>query len=376
MIAHSAELEETEMIAVCIKPQQAGEVISVTSRLFPLPTSLSHLKRVRKDADGGKLQVIVCTADACTDAACAQIVAMGTQPETPTPPHQADACIGGSDKMDAGRIPQAACEYLSANELLFSAAIVKVPTHPAPTRELWTHWTKMWPITWRPPSDLYRDAARDLTGSDRLRMLQHADSIIEYAEVQGTQNACMMVDPVRNSQVAMAVDMSREHPLKHAVMQLLEAVAQASFTDLGAPGVEPVNTVEGPLASRKRCRTGTTTDGVDMPEYKATAGVAGNVVDVAASPIGEVLLSGSCPADSADNERPYLCTGYDCYVMHEPCVMCAMALTHSRVRRVIYTTSDDNAGALGGSFRLHSRPSLNHHVQVFHVHRPQNVDLP
>ena len=65
--------------------------------------------------------------------------------------------------------------------------------------------------------------------------------------------------------------------------------------------------------------------------------------------------------------RPYLCTGYDCYVVREPCAMCAMALVHSRVRRVHYCKQDASYGALGGTFKLHAQKSLNHHYVVFHI---------
>lgn len=69
----------------------------------------------------------------------------------------------------------------------------------------------------------------------------------------------------------------------------------------------------------------------------------------------------------AAGEKPYLCTGYDCYVVREPCAMCAMALVHSRVRRVVYSVRDSIGGALGGLLRLHNHRSLNHHYQVFHL---------
>lgn len=65
--------------------------------------------------------------------------------------------------------------------------------------------------------------------------------------------------------------------------------------------------------------------------------------------------------------RQYLCTGYDCYVTQEPCTVCAMALVHSRVSRVIYCKSDTNHGALGGKYKLHSQKSLNHHYTVFRI---------
>ena len=68
--------------------------------------------------------------------------------------------------------------------------------------------------------------------------------------------------------------------------------------------------------------------------------------------------------------KPYLCTGSDCYVVAEPCAMCAMALVHSRVRRVVFCEPDPARGALGGRFRLHGCRSLNHHYQVYRCRLP------
>lgn len=65
--------------------------------------------------------------------------------------------------------------------------------------------------------------------------------------------------------------------------------------------------------------------------------------------------------------RPYLCTGYDIYLVWEPCIMCAMALVHQRVRRVFYAFSNPSHGALGSAHRLQGEKSLNHHYAVFRV---------
>jgi tRNA(Arg) A34 adenosine deaminase TadA len=65
--------------------------------------------------------------------------------------------------------------------------------------------------------------------------------------------------------------------------------------------------------------------------------------------------------------RPYLCTGFDCYVAREPCAMCAMALVHSRMRRVVFLETDPVGGAVGGAFRLHGKTALNHHFDVFQL---------
>jgi tRNA(Arg) A34 adenosine deaminase TadA len=64
-------------------------------------------------------------------------------------------------------------------------------------------------------------------------------------------------------------------------------------------------------------------------------------------------------------EDQYLCTGLDAYITHEPCVMCAMALVHSRIRRVFYCLPCPEEGALESHFGVHALPSLNHRYRVF-----------
>ncbi|XP_077242340.1 tRNA-specific adenosine deaminase TAD3-like [Tasmannia lanceolata] len=71
--------------------------------------------------------------------------------------------------------------------------------------------------------------------------------------------------------------------------------------------------------------------------------------------------------------RPYLCTGFDIYLVWEPCTMCAMALVHQRIRRIFYAFPNPNAGALGSVHRLQGEKSLNHHYAVFRVLLPEEV---
>ena len=54
----------------------------------------------------------------------------------------------------------------------------------------------------------------------------------------------------------------------------------------------------------------------------------------------------------------------DLYVTVEPCAMCAGAITHARVRRLIYGAEDPKAGAVHSMFQLLNHPKLNHRVEV------------
>jgi len=53
------------------------------------------------------------------------------------------------------------------------------------------------------------------------------------------------------------------------------------------------------------------------------------------------------------------------YVTLEPCLMCAAAMIHARVRRVVFGAFDPKAGAAGGLIDAFALKGLNHRVDVF-----------
>lgn len=61
------------------------------------------------------------------------------------------------------------------------------------------------------------------------------------------------------------------------------------------------------------------------------------------------------------NHRLLGCT---LYVTLEPCAMCAMAIVHARIARVVFGASDPKTGACGGAFCLLPDPRHNHQPEV------------
>lgn len=57
-------------------------------------------------------------------------------------------------------------------------------------------------------------------------------------------------------------------------------------------------------------------------------------------------------------------TECDLYVTKEPCPMCAGAIMHCRVRRVIFGCPDPKGGGAGGFWNLLQAPNLNHRCEI------------
>jgi len=117
-------------------------------------------------------------------------------------------------------------------------------------------------------------------------------------------------------------------------------------------------------------------------EQAAAAGARGEV------PVGAVLVRGTQVIASGGNAPiathdptahaevqalraggralgSYRLTDTTLYVTLEPCVMCAAAIVHARVRRLVFGAWDPRAGAAGSITDVFALPQLNHRVDVF-----------
>jgi len=62
--------------------------------------------------------------------------------------------------------------------------------------------------------------------------------------------------------------------------------------------------------------------------------------------------------------RNHRLVGCTLYVTLEPCAMCAMAMVHARLARVVYAARDPKTGAAGSVFDLLTDPRHNHRIEV------------
>jgi tRNA(adenine34) deaminase len=68
--------------------------------------------------------------------------------------------------------------------------------------------------------------------------------------------------------------------------------------------------------------------------------------------------------EAAHSLSNYRLSGVTIYCTVEPCMMCAGAMIHARVARLVFGTPDPKAGAAGSIYNVLTDPRLNHRVDV------------
>lgn len=91
------------------------------------------------------------------------------------------------------------------------------------------------------------------------------------------------------------------------------------------------------------------------------------VADWRASLANEMLpsLAGQQEDEVIQNGTSYLLTNQVMFTSHEPCIMCSMALLHSRVKEVHYLIPMLKTGGCGGAACLPALPGVNHRFRIY-----------
>lgn len=309
LILHSA-------IIATVPSRMASSLISEASIASPMPPHLKHLKRVRpsRASDGksephGHLDLIL------------------------------HACDTKGKESSLGQLPESIAALVVKHGLV--PFVAKVPLLAPETREQWQEWgQEHWPMVWKVPEKTSMSHPPEATKEEEEYFKICMSRVLDLSP--GSSNAALIVNPAAFTASSFHPDSpawvaggvhSDKNPLAHAVM---EAVVGASVRD---KKLWPISSLE-----EKKLASLEEDEGASSKRQKLEP------------PSMISPLVGS---------RPYMCTGYDIFIKREPCIMCAMALVHSRLARVIYCESDLSHGALGGAMKLHSKKSLNHHYHVY-----------
>ena len=115
---------------------------------------------------------------------------------------------------------------------------------------------------------------------------------------------------------------SASHPLRHSVLNVIRQVADYRSTNT-LPNIPP-------------------SSASDVPPLPPVAALDSEV----------------------QNGQRYLLTSHSLFTTHEPCIMCSMALLHSRVKEVFYLISMEKTGGCGGVACLPRLEAVNHRFMI------------
>lgn len=116
-------------------------------------------------------------------------------------------------------------------------------------------------------------------------------------------------------------------------------------------------------AAREAAAGGEVPVGAVLVRGNELLSVAGNAPIALHDPTAhaEVLVMRSAAASAGD----YRLEGTTVYVTLEPCAMCAAAMLHARVERVVFGAWDPRVGAVGSRLNLFQVPGHNHRIDFF-----------
>jgi len=183
--------------------------------------------------------------------------------------------------------------------------------------------------------------------AEESRSLQ--ETFMARAWASSARGGGVVVDPSTNVVVAEGHG-TEGHPLHHTVINLVDLVARSQ----GGGALEH-------------------TDKIDTLQYnkdilqsnKVNGSAQESAEDKPTTSHNHLKRYGSiAQLSTVPKTGPYLCTGYDVYLSHEPCHLCSMALIHMRTRRVFYSLPTRD-GALGSCDKIHTLEGLNHRYEVF-----------
>ncbi|KAI0513654.1 hypothetical protein KFK09_009684 [Dendrobium nobile] len=392
----SPELSTVDVLASVIEPKLANTLVRKLNQICPLE-NLRHVKRVQKRSVEGKveLSVILCRQN-----------------------EHESLCAG---------MPNDVLQLASTYQL--SPYKTKVAKYAALSKEEWKEQSKLWPTSYHPSTIPY-----EVTGfaeEESQLIVKYMKFAMRLMTTPNGKvvNAAVIVDPLGGKIIASGNDQTLFRlPTNETISNCINGSEQSATTFSFQHGGDSLGNIPEDSKSKllpcdfsrvscmypwrwteprsdngkEKCdgnfswhplrhatlvsiENAAARDRQLFPclEYQNNLPLRNGVCDCSENnPIKrqKIQLSENAGVISEDASpenlpsevlRPYLCTGFDIYILWEPCVMCAMALVHQRIRRIFYAFPNPIAGALGSVYNLQGEKSLNHHYSVFRIQIPE-----
>ena len=254
-----------------------------------------------------------------------------------------------------------------------SPYLAKVSDSPPLTRAQYDEARQHWPCTFHEDKRVtslidgcyFSDTQAEAVRAHLSRTLRVADDAKTLYKSSGDCDACIIVDPKDGTVISVAHDLSQFE--ENDADDSDHRDKPPSRTDDGFK-IRPYYHAPMVAIDLVAASQGGGAYSIPMERFPLMSFTLVDVASPSPSPSGEVYDNEEDDAsnndDSTGSNVTYLCTGYDVYLSKEPCLMCAMSLIHSRIRRLFYRHRSAD-GALGSKFSIHTLESLNHHFEAF-----------
>ena len=310
--------------------QNATKVLSILNDSYPFPKCLKQLKRIRVASDNSTLEILLFVAKIGFHS---DIIKELSAHAKPIP----------------SNVLKTYCNLDGLIDMIGPLHFTEIPTILPLTRKQFELCKKYWSFSFHENKELEAKMNGDIFVDDKQRQsfaecMKTAHFVSKLSNDAPTKCAlgAVISDPKSSTIMATAYDLTNnsntqiKHPLHHAPMVVIDMLALSQGG--GSCSYKPLLSDKPSII-----------DGLYFKPFNKIQNYEGT----------GYKHEGKCASPES-----YIGTGLHVFLTCEPCVMCSMALLHTRVKCVFYE-STNYEGGLGTLYKINTLKDLNHKFDVY-----------